>query len=537
MPIRHLDLLRDRGGVDSLGRSLFDRAAGRFYTPELIGKRLVRAAVRSLDGYPHPIRVVDPFCGDGRLVVWLLGSVRGSPTLRAAEWEIELWDMDADAVFVAKQQVTLAAKQAGINALVRSAVVDTFEHAPSRFGAFNIVLTNPPWDVLKPDKRELAALAEEEATEYVKTLRAHSDQLVALYPTSLPRLRFSGWGVNLARCGVEAALRLTTEEGVCGVVSPASLLADQASAELRRWMLESFHLTSVDYFPAETRLFEGVDQPSIALVAVPGGRTDMDVAVSRFGPNRDAVEHSRYTGDVADLEPAGFSLPIHVGKQAAQIIARIRQLPRFRELESRDRQGLWAGRELDETNRQSFLSEDGPHPFVKGRMIARYGAVRRPAQGVAANARSIPASAGFPRIAWRDVSRPSQVRRMQATMIPAGWVTGNSLSVAYFRDGDDQRLKALLAVLNSAVFECQVRAHLATAHVSLSTVRICHVPRLDRTTTESLAKLVDCRLEGDESVEEEIDHLVATSYGVVDELDAIRALLVRRSAVDLEVAS
>lgn len=537
MPIRHLDLLRDRGAFDSLGRSLFDRAAGRFYTPELIGKRLARAAARALDGNTRPIRVVDPFCGDGRLVSWLLGSLDGAPSGHASIWEIELWDMDADAVLAAKHQVALAARHAGVNAVIRTAVVDTFAHAPSRFGAFDIVLTNPPWDVLKPDKRELAALSQAEAAEYIRTLRAHSDELVAQYPTSIPKRRFSGWGVNLARCGVEVALRLMATDGVCGVVSPASFLADQASMELRRWLLASFHLASVDYFPAETRLFQGVDQPAIAFVAVPGGSSVLDIAVSRFGVNREVVEHSRHTGDVADLKATGFSLPIHVGGDAARILNRMRELPRFRELESPDSQGLWAGRELDETNRESFLSEGGSHPFVKGRMIARYGVAQRPTQGVTANARPIPESARFSRIAWRDVSRPSQLRRMQATLIPAGWVTGNSLSVAYFRDGDDTRLRALLAVLNSAVFECQVRANLATAHVSLSTVRLCYVPSLDRTTTESLSRLVERRLAGDDSVEEKIDHLVARSYGVADELDAIRALLVRPSPIELEVAS
>lgn len=536
MPTHHLDLLRDHQGVDSLGRSLYDRAAGRFYTPEPIGMRLARTAVDMLQGDRSEIRVVDPFCGDGRLVTWVLDRYAASGRRGPRVWDISLWDANADAAYEARERVSAATQRYGVDAVVRASVVDTFAHAPSFFGAFDIVVTNPPWDVLKPDKRELAALSREEADRYIRTLRAHADDLAIQYPTSIPRLRFSGWGINLARAGVEVALRLTAEGGACGVVSPASLLADQASGNLRGWLLSAFRLLTVDYYPAEARLFDGVDQPAIAFVAVPGVSDTLDVEVSRFGPNRDVIEHWRHVEDLRALEPTGFALPIHVGALAAELLDRVRPLPRFRDLESRDPHGLWAGRELDETDHHSFLTDVGPHPFTKGRMIARYRLSERPTQSVDTTARPIPASSAFDRIAWRDVSRPSQRRRVQATVIPKGWVTGNSLSVTYFRDASETRLKALLAVLNSAVFEYQVRAHLATAHVSLSTVRLCHVPRLDKATEDRLARLVDRRLGGDESAEDEIDRAVASAYGVLDLLAPIQTAL-GGSAAQLEAVS
>ena len=68
---------------------------------------------------------------------------------------------------------------------------------------------------------------------------------------------------------------------------------------------------------------------------------------------------------------------------------------------------------------------------------------------------------------------------MIGTIIPAGWVAGNSLHVAYYRDGDPVRLRALYAVLSSLVFEFQVRCRLATGHMSLGIVRSSRVPTLN----------------------------------------------------------
>jgi hypothetical protein len=67
---------------------------------------------------------------------------------------------------------------------------------------------------------------------------------------------------------------------------------------------------------------------------------------------------------------------------------------------------------------------------------------------------------------------------MHVALVPEGHVTGNSLGVACFRGGSRARIEGLVAVMNSFVFELQVRAALATAHVSLGTVRRCAVPTL-----------------------------------------------------------
>jgi Alw26I/Eco31I/Esp3I family type II restriction m6 adenine DNA methyltransferase len=497
-----------------VGKTILTRATGKFYTHELIGRHLAESIARdaALSELPEPLCIVEPFCGDGRLICWLLEAIARATERRA--FRLELWDGDGEALRTAAERVKETADQLGLRATTRSLQTDTFLFAPEHFGRFHLCVTNPPWENLKPDRRELKALPDDAAGEYVGLLKRRDEALTRLYPRSQPRRKFSGWGTNLARCGVEVALSLLAPGGIAGFVSPSSLLADQSEV-LRRWIFECHSVRAIAYYVAEARLFEKVDQPCITAVAVAGGRSNSPPRFSICDRNRRRKAASLSAEQWSSLEKNSYIFPLEFGMGLVGFDARWAAFPRFEDLERTGEAPLWAGRELDETNHARFLGPEGEFLFVKGRMLERFGVVEAPTQYVTADGPRVPGSARHPRVAWRDVSRPSQKRRLHATIIPAGWVTGNSLHVAYFEDDDEQRLKALLGVMNSLVFESQARALLATAHVSLGIVRRVAIPRLDdEGTCTALAALVNRRLTGDVGAELELEAVVARLYGL-----------------------
>lgn len=522
--MEHVKLLISNGrrevGDDT--KDLLARVTGRFYTPDFIARHLIGALLQAWSPRVETVRVIEPFCGDGRLVSLLLEKASAAHGHRT--WNITLWDCDQGALASARERISAAAQKHAIKAIIEAIPGDSFTRAPEFFGQFDLCITNPPWEVLKPDRRELTDFSTSETKRYVQCLKQRDVVLRGLYPLSAPLKRFSGWGTNLARCGVEVSLRLLAPGGVAGIVSPSSLLADQMSGKIRRWVLSSHCVYDLAFYAAEARLFDNVDQPSITIVAARAPQNCTTPLLSTFTKDLSGSSLKMSADEWHQLHGGGFVVPLQFGLAIVRMQAAWRHLPKFKDLETQEGEGLWAGRELDETSHEKFLAETGDYLFMKGRMIKRFGIVEPPARFVNRHGPRVPKSADHHRLVWRDVARPDQKRRMHATIIPPGIATGNSLSVSYFRNDDLPRLKALLAIMNSIVFEAQVRSRLATAHISLGTVREVHIPHLtDARTVQTLARLADQALAGDSAASQRLEVEVAHLYDLGR--DDMRALL------------
>lgn len=506
----HLEHLHDDSNIND---ELLKRASGRFYTGEPVGRQIAAAVASALAVSALPsqarIRLIDPFGGDGRLVAWLIEACTDI-LITSVVWDVELWDLSDVGFQEAKRRVD-SLKDSGVRIEFQTFLGDAFREAARHEGSFDVVITNPPWELLKPDRRELGRLNGNSAT-YVEKMRIYDNWVGSTYPMSQPRRKFAGWGTNLSRVGLEVSLRLTRPQGVIGIVMPASLLADDQSTELRSHLLTDHRLLNVAYYPAEAKHYGTADVASITLVvSVNESPTD---AVPITTVDRDAgLKTSEVRLDFQKLKMTDYVLPVAFGAAAMRILNNLTgSMPTWSDLEAFGNGGFWSGREVDETGNSQWLVDldSGRMPFLKGRMIERFRIRESPRQGVGKSGWVPPLSTAFERLAWRDVSRPNQKRRVIATIVPAGWALGNSLGVAYFAEAGPEVLRVLLGIISSTVFEFQLRAHLATGHVSLSSLRKVAIPRfVDLKSDRGLYQLASKALNGDTSAEISADAYVA----------------------------
>ncbi|MDE1821026.1 MAG: hypothetical protein KGJ23_08215 [Euryarchaeota archaeon] len=487
---------------------------GRFYTHEFIGRRLAKGISKALGArLKGPVSIVDPFCGDGRLVAWFLEEIGTKPMARGTSLSVDLWDCDGAALRQAARRVQALSDDMG-SVIVNSHHWDSFDGARLQWGRFDFVLTNPPWELLKPDPRQMRGMPKDEALRFSKSLREEDRRLTGLYPASAPRIRYAGWGLNLSRCGTEAAVSLLKPGGLGGIVVPASLFADNSSGGVRELLTTKFDLLSMDYFPSEAHLFPGTDQPAVSALVRRSEPNGVSLDLTVFDRGLEIRSNGQLKISREELERTDFVIPGQLPAKSYSILRKLNRLGAFAELEGASPADLVAGRELDETRIDERLSSRGTHRFVKGRMVTRFQSDLRSARFLLPSV-EVPPSAAHWRIAWRDVSRTTQARRVKATLLPPGVVTGNSLSIAYFRDDHMARLKTLLVIMNSAVFEFQMRLWLATPHISLGGVRRGRLPASwSPKQLAGMARVCDGCLAGEPSSLIEAEVRVAQAYGL-----------------------
>ena len=204
--LRHVQHLRRENG--GLPEDFLVRVTGRYYTHEIVAKHMIEALLESAKGRCQEgstIRVVDPFAGDGRLILWLLEAWQ-SNELPAVHWELALWDLEAKGLAVAQSRLkTLATRQRGVRFTCLAS--DSFKLGRDNDVPFEIVISNPPWELLKPDRRELQQFDKATRTAYVEQMREYDRFLAESYPASQPKQKFAGWGTNLSRVGLDLCRR------------------------------------------------------------------------------------------------------------------------------------------------------------------------------------------------------------------------------------------------------------------------------------------------------------------------------------------
>lgn len=497
--------------VDIFAKTEFEESKilGKFYTNERVAEQMI---VDLLLNYKpkdaSKLKIIDPFCGDGRLIRILLEKLIEIPQFEECEYEVVLWDIDKSALDKAKKDIDDLVKRENISASISCERTDAFVMYGERAGEFDVCVTNPPWGILKPQKLFNDRCAETEIEEYKKAIAIYDEYMREEFVLSQPTKKFGKWGTNLGRAGTEVALRLISDSGICGLVSPASLFNDQVSLPLRSWLFEEHCIHGISYFPAELKLYGSADVSSVTTI-IGTGKTDSSIEIKIYSSETEFTHEKLSKKDMEYIKRNKYLLPLENGFDMFSILQKFEQFPQL--VEFCEQNNYYFTRELDETKISEKLKPDGDIVFAKGYMVDRYD-FNSDGLFLDENKSAPPDSAGMWKIVWRDVSRNSQKKRVKATLLSKNHIAGNSLGVIACRDEFRiNEFKKLLAVMNSYIFEFQARSQLVSNHVPAGIIKQQRIPM--QLGDDLLPKLVDRALAGEEC-KWQIELSVASIYGL-----------------------
>jgi hypothetical protein len=396
-------------------------------------------------------------------------------------------------------------------------------------GGFDAIITNPPWEIFKPNGKEFfedhsVLVSKKKMTihdfekEQAKLLedsevRAAWLDYLSGYPHVSAFYRSSpqyanqisvvngkkvGTDINLYKLFAEQCFNLLRPDGLCGIVIPSGIYTDLGAKQLREMIFGQTRVTGLFGFENRKEIFEGVHRSYkfVVLTFQKGGSTDnFPAAFMRLDPTeldnfpaQGAVQMN--VNLIRRLSPDSLSVMEFKNETDARISEKMLRFPLLGETV----EVAWNVRfsaEFHMTN-DSWLFKTAPGkgrlPLYEGKMIHQFTHTyaeprywvderegRKAARGRNADVGETMDYQRY-RAGFRDVARNTDERTMIASVVPARVFAGNTLIVST-TPIEAARLIALVSLLDSFAVDYLIRQKVS-AHCNLFYVYQLPVPRL-----------------------------------------------------------
>lgn len=410
-----------------------------------------------------------------------------------------------------------------------------FDEIMQKRGGFDIIITNPPWEIVKPQAKEFfqehsdlvsknkmtIKEFEKEQDKLLKDeeIRAAWLEYLSRFPhlsawfRAAPQFRHqsaivggkkTGSDINLYKLFTEQCANLLRDGGECGIVIPSGIYTDLGAKGLRDMLFDENRVTGLFCFENRKTIFEGVDSrfKFVVLTFEKGGTTErfptafmrLDVAELERFPDLGALELNVEL--IRRLSPESLGIIEFTSERDLTIARKFAKQPLL-------------GAHIEKTWNVSLQSEfhmtndsklfyahhkEDMLPLYEGKMIHQFNhefekprywvletEARRSLLGKSADVGQKCDYQEY-RLGCRKIARNTDERTMISTIIPPNFHAENFQSVHVFKtDGirhiSRKEMLYLCAVWNSFALDYQLRLRV-TANVNFFYIYQLPVPRL-----------------------------------------------------------
>lgn len=397
-------------------------------------------------------------------------------------------------------------------------------------GGFDAIITNPPWEVLKPNGKEFFEVYSDVVTKKSMTIHdfeAEQEKLLkdkeirpawldylSTYPhqsaffraapeykhqTAIANGKKTGSDLNLYKLFVERCFRLLREGGQCGIVIPSGIYNDMGAKGLRLMLFDETLLDGIFGFEnTGTGIFENVHRnfkPTVVTFGRGGTSVEVPMAFMRTEisdletfPGQGALVISRAL--IESMSPDAFTIREFHSQIDLDIAARMAKWPPLGEpIATAWNIDLYNDLHMTGDSDVFKTSQANDRlPLFEGKMIhhfqsdldsPRYWVKRSDAIKKLSGSKRYPKQPWAferPRFAHRSIGRNVDSRTLICTVIPPKAVCGHSLNVDI---GISDMRSALVAqaILSSMSFDFALRQQVS-ANLTMYFLEQTPVPRL-----------------------------------------------------------
>lgn len=324
-------------------------------------------------------------------------------------------------------------------------------------GGFDIIVSNPPYAILKVNKKNTSNLAYQ---RYYEDLNDKTKYEVNYFNNS-EYYKYSTEGIlNYYKLSIEMMLNLAKKNASFGIICPATLFTDCSSKKIRKHLLLNNKVSEIDYYPEKAKLFDNVCQATVIFYLIKNKKTD-DIKIN--------VNNDSFLININDIEKTFSNLEIpYINKIGWSIL---HKLSKFKKLKDKDDIRNKRG-ELDLTIYKKFITSN-PTKFrlVRGNMIsAENGILNKNNEYVLEDfvknkSRDyIVNDFNKSRLICQQISNIDTLKRLNFTLSEKSDIIANSCN--YLTVKNKNSIKSLLAILNSYLLNWRFKISSGNNHIN-----------------------------------------------------------------------
>ena len=324
-------------------------------------------------------------------------------------------------------------------------------------GGFDIIVSNPPYAILKVNKKENK---KEAYRKYYDELTAKINNEVSYFNKS-EYYQYSTEGMlNYYKLSIEMMLNLAKKEASFGIICPATLFTDCSAKKLRKFLLLKNRISEINYYPENANLFDNVSQATVIFYLTKNEKTT-DINIK--------IKNDSFIVNIKDIEKSFSNLEIpYINKIGWEIIHKLSKFKKLKENGNiRNKRG-----ELDLTLYKKFITNT-PTKFrlVRGNMISEEkGIIDKNNEFVMEefiNNKSedyLTNDFNQSRLICQQISNIDTLKRLNFTISNKNDIIANSCN--YLTIKNKKSIKPLLAIMNSYLLNWRFKISSGNNHIN-----------------------------------------------------------------------